>query len=150
MTKSILALIALATSAYAQNAVIASPSAGSTLRKGQSFTVEIARPEFPAPSKDVSVVIGLQTCVLTDGSNSTDCSVLTQTFGFLLYSGDYTPTGHPDAPQGTFEDYQNFTFTVPTNIPTGQAQVKAAHLYLTGAGFIPVLEQFNVTVNVVN
>ncbi|TCD60754.1 hypothetical protein EIP91_009547 [Steccherinum ochraceum] len=137
MMKSFFALAALAASAYAQTVTIAAPAAGATVTAGQSFVVDVAKPNTISGSEDVSVVIGLGSPAITTG------------LGRILFAGPYTPTGHPDAPLGTIEFYQNITVTVPTNVAPGEASLRVAHFVLVGADLSPTIDSHNVTINVV-
>ncbi|THH26696.1 hypothetical protein EUX98_g7492 [Antrodiella citrinella] len=146
MMKSMLALAALATSVYAQSVTIAAPAAGTTFRAGQHFTVDIAEAGTREPSQDVSVIVALTSCAY--GTGSCDQFDPTEMFGTILYAGPYTPSHHAGTPAGDVEYYQNLTLKVPNNFTPGAAYVNIAHLALTGAGNIPILDFENIIVTV--
>ncbi|KAH8091043.1 hypothetical protein BXZ70DRAFT_909919 [Cristinia sonorae] len=145
MTKSLLALAALATSAFAQSIAITGPPAGTTVTAGQGFVVDIARPNTLSPSQEVAVVVALSSCG-SFGGGTCDFVTPDQVLGRILYSGPYTPTHHTDSAPGSIEFYQNFTVTVPDNFAKGPASLNVAHFNLIGAGPFPSMEVKNITV----
>ncbi|KAL9711427.1 hypothetical protein Ac2012v2_005972 [Leucoagaricus gongylophorus] len=126
------------TAAYAQSITIYSPSVGDTLAPGQTTIVQIATPDFLSSSKEVSVAIGINPC------SPSSCLSPSDILGHLLYSGSYNPQWHSD--KSALQPFQNFSVTIPTVIPKGQASIGVAHFALVGAGLAPWLETKNVTV----
>ncbi|KAF9445455.1 hypothetical protein P691DRAFT_675614 [Macrolepiota fuliginosa MF-IS2] len=133
----IAALLACATAALAQRVAISAPLDQAHLTAGQSTVVEIDRPDFLSSAQEVAVVIGVQSCV-------TRCPAPSDTMGQVLYSGSYNPQRDPA--NRTKQPFQNFTVTVPSNLPKGPAQIGVAHFSLIGAGLMPFLETTNVSV----
>jgi len=146
MMKSIFALAGFAVSAYAQSIVIAGPPEGFTVIAGQTFVVDIARPNTLSSSQEVSVAIGIVPCAQFVGGCA--ANNVTDILGDVLYAGPYSPTHHPGTPPQDIEFYQNFTLTVPANFLTGQATLNVAHFSLIGASLSPNLEVKNITINV--
>lgn len=71
-------------------------------------------------SIDVSVVIGLQSCP------TFPCAPPDGILGNILFYGPYTPNLNGSPPS------QNFTVTIPAQMPKGRAQLGVAHLALIG------------------
>lgn len=113
----------------------------------------------------MAIAIGLLSCA---GFPSGTCASVdvTQRLGAILYTGSYKPVSHGGVGLGQF--YQNFTVTVPSDIPRGQASLSVAHFSLIGVsifgshttpialtyysiqgGPVPFLEVKNVTLKVV-
>ncbi|KAJ3564315.1 hypothetical protein NP233_g8377 [Leucocoprinus birnbaumii] len=132
--KFIAALLACVTAAAAQSIRIAAPVAGTHLSPGQSTVVEVTTPDFLSSSVEVAVAIGISPC------SSGSCRSPSSTLGNLLYSGPYQPQL-----EGATR-VQNFTVTVPSFIPQGQAIIGVAHFALIGASLQPWLETQNVSV----
>ncbi|KAF8219087.1 hypothetical protein L208DRAFT_1373683 [Tricholoma matsutake] len=127
----------LITTAVAQNVVIGSPANGTSVTAGCNLTVEIDRPRTLSGSIDVSVVIGLQSCP------TFPCAPPDGILGNILFYGPYTPNLNGSPPS------QNFTVTIPAQMPKGRAQLGVAHLALIGAGLGPFLETLNITLDII-
>ncbi|KAJ6551772.1 hypothetical protein B0H19DRAFT_882498, partial [Mycena capillaripes] len=132
----------LATSAFAQSAVIGAPADGTTVQAGSNITVEVDRPDTLTGSTEVAVVIGIFPC----GSTNSVCPGPSEVLGTILYNGPFNPQFQNDS--RSKPPHQNFTVTIPDFIPTGKAQLGVAHFTLIGAGQFPFLETLNVTLNV--
>ncbi|KAF9465598.1 hypothetical protein BDZ94DRAFT_1214424 [Collybia nuda] len=129
--------------AHAQRSFIWSPSEGTTVTRGHQFVVQVVRPNSIQGSTEVGIVIGLQSCPVT---NPYPCAPPNEQVGSILYNGKYNPQLHemPGRP------YQNFTVTVPdVDYFAGRAQLSVSRFHLIGAGPSPTLELNNVTLNVV-
>ncbi|PPQ68377.1 hypothetical protein CVT24_004797 [Panaeolus cyanescens] len=115
-----------ALSVLAQRAFIGLPTEGATLTRGQTFTVQLVRPNSLQGSTEVGLIIGLAPCDLF-GPTPT-CASPQSRIGSILFNGDYKPQFHeqPGRP------YQNFTVKVPAEFPTGQAQLSTARFHLVG------------------
>ncbi|RPD77388.1 hypothetical protein L226DRAFT_610713 [Lentinus tigrinus ALCF2SS1-7] len=131
-----------ATLAAAQNAWIVAPPPMATFAPGDDIVVQVNKPNSLTNSRDVSVAIGLLSCVgrappmTCEGINSA------WMFGDILYAGPYDPT--IDYPYGG--RYQNFTVTVPEDFQPGPAVLASGHYVLIGALFWPNLDISNETV----
>ncbi|KAM5538612.1 hypothetical protein V8D89_007641 [Ganoderma adspersum] len=139
MRTAIFALVSLVASAAAQSVVIAAPAPSTTLSLGSSFVVDVERPASLTSSQEVSVAIGLRTCL---GS----CSGInaTSNIGTSLYAGPYAPTS---VGGGSLDVAQNFTVQVPVLFITGPALLSVAHFSLI-QGTQPFLEVVSETVNI--
>ncbi|KXN82043.1 hypothetical protein AN958_03294 [Leucoagaricus sp. SymC.cos] len=134
------ALLLGASAGFAQRITIGVPQDQATFSAGQSFVVEIDRPNFQSSAQEVSVVIGINSCAGFNG----ECPSPSDTMGTVLYSGSYNPqlvTSMPFKPP-----HQNFTVTVPPRIQKGPAQIGVAHFSLIGASLSPFLETKNTSV----
>ncbi|KDQ51227.1 hypothetical protein JAAARDRAFT_163825 [Jaapia argillacea MUCL 33604] len=138
--KFFLVVATLALSAIAQTINIGAPAEGSTVCAGCNINVEVDRPNSLSGSEEVAIVIAMRSC------NSGGCISPESALGTVLYAGPYNPqySATPDWKP----PHQNFTVEVPTFFITGKATLSVTHLSLVGAGFTPVLEFKNVTVNV--
>ncbi|TFK85743.1 hypothetical protein K466DRAFT_600921 [Polyporus arcularius HHB13444] len=145
MSKSAITLAIFVIAAAAQSVIIASPIANGTLNPGETFVVDVDRPATLTGSQDVSVVIGLLSCVGLAPSGSCDSVNPAGNLGRVLFSGPYTPTpvgnGHADLAQ-------NYTVQVPSNFEPGHALVAVAHFGLI-IGTEPFLEVVSQQVIVV-
>ncbi|RPD62843.1 hypothetical protein L227DRAFT_573361 [Lentinus tigrinus ALCF2SS1-6] len=136
--KSVIALACLAASAAAQSVIIASPIANSTLLPGETFVVDVDRPDTLTGSQEVAIAIGLLSCVGLAPRSPGTCDGVNTTgnIGRVLFSGTYAPTlvghGHADLAQ-------NFSVQVPGNFPIGPAILSVAHFALV-IGTEPFLE----------
>ncbi|TBU61821.1 hypothetical protein BD310DRAFT_992063 [Dichomitus squalens] len=135
----------LFTLAAAQNAFINAPPPQSTFAPGDSFIVDVDRPDSLTGSRDVSVAIGLLSCVDRAPSGTCDDIDSAWMMGDILYAGPY----HPVAPVGTNEN-ENFTVTVPGDFQLGPAVLAVAHFALVGELFWPYLEVLNETIFIEN
>ncbi|KAI0669156.1 hypothetical protein C8Q78DRAFT_198555 [Trametes maxima] len=140
--KFLLILSALAPLAAAQMAVIRAPLANSTFFPGQQFVVDVDRPDTLTGSQEVSVAIGLLSCVGQAPPGTCDGIDTTEEIGFPIYAGPYTPQLRP----GGSDLFQNFTVTVPQGFPAGPAALSVAHFSLVGARAWPTLEVLTETV----
>jgi len=84
--------------------------------------------DFLSSSKEVSVAIGIDPC------SPSSCLPSNLILGRLLYSGSYNPRWDSNKP--FVQPYQNFSVTVPTNIPKGWANVGVAHFALIGVHLV--------------
>ncbi|KAF7368828.1 hypothetical protein MVEN_00208000 [Mycena venus] len=134
----------LATTAFAQSAVIGAPLAGSAVQAGCNITVEVDRPNTLTGSTEVGIVIGFLSCV---GFNSNVCPPASEIMGSILYNGPYHPEFHTNVSRSK-PPHQNFTVAIPTTAKTGPGQLSVAHFNLIGAGQFPFLETLNISVNV--
>ncbi|KAI1794785.1 hypothetical protein LXA43DRAFT_86793 [Ganoderma leucocontextum] len=130
----------------AQNAFIYTPPPRSTFAPGESFVVDIDRPDTLTNSRDVSVAIGLLSCVGRAPPGTCDGIDSAWQMGDILYAGPYTPLVPPDGANA----YENFTVTVPADFQPGPAVLAVAHFTLVGALFWPSLEVLNETVFIEN
>ncbi|RPD62839.1 hypothetical protein L227DRAFT_573357 [Lentinus tigrinus ALCF2SS1-6] len=138
-----LSIVALLSSlAAAQNVVIHAPPPHTTLSPGQSFTVEVDRPNSLTNSLEVLVGIGLISCVGRAPPGTCDGFSTTEQFGTVLFAGPYNPVLAP----GTGALVQNYTVTVPSDFQKGPAALSVAHFNFVGALFFPSLEVLNETV----
>ncbi|KAH0583176.1 hypothetical protein J132_05370 [Termitomyces sp. J132] len=128
----------------AQSINIGFPPDGTSVTPGSNLTVEIDRPDTLTGSIEVAVVIAVLSC----SRFSFGCIPVDQGMGTVLYNGGYNPQFHSTAPIGK-PPHQNFTVTIPSNIPAGKAQLGVAHITLIGALNAPTLETRNITLNVV-
>ncbi|KAF8336749.1 hypothetical protein F5887DRAFT_565748 [Amanita rubescens] len=121
---SVILLLAFPILSLAQAVTIESPPAGASITQAGSFTVQIARPDTLTGSIEVSVAIGVTSCV------STPCPGFTadQDLGDVLYYGPYTPELY----NGRTPEYENFTVSLPSGFPLGAAQINVAHFSLLG------------------
>ncbi|KAL0948257.1 hypothetical protein HGRIS_010853 [Hohenbuehelia grisea] len=133
--------VLIATLAAAQRIQFGFPAEGTSIPAGSNLTIEIDRPDTLSASKEVALVLGLQTCA------EAPCPPPDSALGTTLYSGGFDPqfqiesTGKPP--------HQNFTVFVPPTTPKGTAQLSAMHLSLIGAGPMPFMELKNITINIV-
>ncbi|KIK81054.1 hypothetical protein PAXRUDRAFT_205440 [Paxillus rubicundulus Ve08.2h10] len=101
----------------------------------------ISQSKLPYPIinfDEISVAIGLQSC--PDGS----CNPTNEYLGTILYQGPYTPQ-----PSGVGTNlFQNFTVTIPSSTPSGQAILGVANFYLDGTGYTPNLNVVNETLTI--
>ncbi|KAI0755329.1 hypothetical protein C8Q80DRAFT_1266798 [Daedaleopsis nitida] len=132
----------LATLVAAQGAVLKYPPPKSTFSPGSSFVVEVDRPNSLTNSREVSVAIGLLSCVNKAPAGTCDGIDNSEEFGSVLYAGPYDPKLAP----GTGSLVQNYTVTVPDGFQAGPAVLGVAHFNLVGALFIPSLQILNETV----
>ncbi|KAJ3575118.1 hypothetical protein NP233_g1314 [Leucocoprinus birnbaumii] len=124
--------------AQAQRISVSSPPDQATVSAGQQMVIEVDRPNFLSSAQEVAVVIGIQSCA------ATPCAPPSGTMGQILYSGGFDPK--PDPNDAIKPPHQNFTVTLPSNLPKGSAQVGVAHFSLIGypmtfaaARFVPHL-----------
>ena len=127
--------------AVAQNVAIAHPPDGATMTGGQNFTVQLNKPNSLSPSKDIAVVIGINSCY--EGR----CPDPSEAIGYVLYSGPFNPTQSNDP---ALPPNQNFTVQIPPSYQGGQYQLSCAHFSLIGAGPSPNVDYSNVTMTVSN
>ncbi|KAI0357326.1 hypothetical protein OH77DRAFT_1435644 [Trametes cingulata] len=142
---AVLSTLALASVAAAQMAVIRAPPPRSTFHPGQRFVVDVDRPDTLTGSQEVSVAIGLLSCLGQAPPGTCDGVNTAEEIGIPLYAGPYTPQLRP----GGSDLFQNFTVTVPENFPVGAAALSVAHFSLVGALNWPTLEVLNETVFIV-
>ena len=85
-------------------------------------------------SKEVAIAIGLLSCADFHGGACASLDV-TQRLGSILYAGPYKPTSHGGVGLGQF--YQNFTVTIPSDMPKGEASLSVSHFSLIGVNYKP-------------
>ncbi|KAI0771119.1 hypothetical protein BD413DRAFT_476072 [Trametes elegans] len=125
---SVLAAFTYASLAAAQNVAIKAPAPQTTLSPGQDFVVEIDKGDTLTGSQEVSVAIGLLSC-LGQAPPGTCAGVDTsEEIGTPLYAGRYAPQLRP----GGSDLFQNFTVAVPADFPKGAAALSVAHFSLVG------------------
>ncbi|KAI3620941.1 hypothetical protein WG66_002352 [Moniliophthora roreri] len=124
----------------AQRANIGFPHDGANVTKGSNFTVEVARPNTLSSSKEIAIVLALQSCP------SSPCSAPEDFLGRLLYEGPFNPQFSD--PADRLPPHQNFSVQVPDNMQAGRAQLALVHFSLIGAGPMPFMETYTVLVNV--
>lgn len=147
--KSAAVLLALASSAFAQSAIIGYPLQDSLATTGTNITVMIEQPvcllillvrtiqthntlctqNSLSSSEPVSLVIGLFPC----GSEST-CPGPANALGSILYQGPFNP--QYATPPGSLPPHQNFSVKIPETFAAGYAQLGAAYLSLLGVRFV--------------
>ncbi|RDB18469.1 hypothetical protein Hypma_000294 [Hypsizygus marmoreus] len=140
---TIIAILSLLGATNAQRSFIGNPQDGATVTGGRRTVVQVVRPDSLQGSTEVGIVIGLQSCPIT---NPFPCAPPNEQVGTILYKGKYKPKLHeqPGRP------YQNFTVTIPdADYFVGRAQLSVVRFHLIGAGPSPVLELNNITLNVV-
>ncbi|TBU42877.1 hypothetical protein BD309DRAFT_991377 [Dichomitus squalens] len=145
MRNSLLVLASFVAAVAAQGVKIVAPAANTTLTLGETFVIDVERPDSLTGSRDVSVAIGLLSCVDRAPSGTCDDIDSAWMMGDILYAGPY----HPVAPVGTNE-YENFTVTVPGDFQPGPAVLAVAHFALVGELFWPYLEVLNETIFIEN
>ncbi|EJF56659.1 hypothetical protein DICSQDRAFT_71036 [Dichomitus squalens LYAD-421 SS1] len=145
MRNSLLVLASFVAAVAAQGVKIVAPAANTTLTLGETFVIDVERPDSLTGSRDVSVAIGLLSCVDRAPSGTCDDIDSAWMMGDILYAGPY----HPVAPVGTNE-YENFTVTVPGDFQLGPAVLAVAHFALVGELFWPYLEVLNETIFIEN
>lgn len=79
-------------------------------------------------SQEVSVAIGLLSCVGRAPLGTCDGIDFTEQIGTALYAGPYAPQLRP----GGSDLFENFTVTVPEGFPSGAASLVVAHFSLVG------------------
>ncbi|PPQ70184.1 hypothetical protein CVT26_014460 [Gymnopilus dilepis] len=103
------------------NVNISTPHSGAKLVRGKQFTVQIIEPPSVAPAdgiQEIDYYIGIVTC-----TNSGCPSPSSGNLGDILFLGLYQPQGiigNPPFPP----TYQNFTLSVPSDIPAGKAAIQ--------------------------
>ncbi|KAI8983187.1 hypothetical protein BD414DRAFT_490202 [Trametes punicea] len=137
-------LASLASFAAAQGVVIRAPPPQSTFAPGDTFVVDVDRPDTLTGSQEVSVAIGLLSCSEQRQDPSATCAGIdtANEIGTVLYAGPYAPQLRP----GGSDLFQNFTVRVPDDFSAGWAALSVAHFSLVGAAAWPVLEVLNETV----
>ncbi|KAI9569275.1 hypothetical protein HD554DRAFT_2020670 [Boletus coccyginus] len=133
----VVSVLGVVVSALAQTIELGTPTEGTVLHPGQSFTSQIIQPESMASCIQVGIALAMNNC------NNGVCPQPTDQLGAVLYAGPWTPTGHA---QGGF--YQNFTLQVPEFMSTGLAIFTLTHLCLLGGGPYPFLEFRNASVTI--
>ncbi|KAI0366648.1 hypothetical protein BV20DRAFT_636531 [Pilatotrama ljubarskyi] len=124
--KSFIVLAALVTLGSTQSVFFGAPAPQSTFASGETFVVDVARVPNLIVSKDVSVAIGLLSCVDQAPSGTCDGVNVDDDIGTVLFAGPYTPRSSP----GHGGAFQNYTVAVPEGFPAGAAALSIAHFYL--------------------
>ncbi|KAG2065788.1 hypothetical protein BDR04DRAFT_1121608 [Suillus decipiens] len=137
--KALVATTLMAVSACAQNAYINLPAPGSDITAGTNFTVQIGLPNNLTGSKEIAIVIAIQSCP------TGDCLSIDWDMGTILYAGPF----NPQYGSGADDPYEDFSVQVPASFATGQAQLGLAHFNLIGELYWPSLQLVNETVYVV-
>ncbi|KAF8844284.1 hypothetical protein BDN67DRAFT_978188 [Paxillus ammoniavirescens] len=114
--------------ALAQGITIVSPAPGSTVTSGSSITVQVGTDIFIENLETIGIAIGLQSC-----PNGSGCSTADQGIGTILYMGLFDPLLGPEY-NGL---YQDFTVTIPSSTPVGQANLAVADFYLVALSQVP-------------
>jgi hypothetical protein len=102
---------------------IGAPAPGTTLVPGQKFTVQVIVPidtSNEAGQEEVSLVIGIVACP------ASGCPAASADLGEILLIGKYVSQGTIG---NTLNSFENFTFTVPSDI-SGAASIQAQHVFL--------------------
>ncbi|KAM5538613.1 hypothetical protein V8D89_007642 [Ganoderma adspersum] len=141
--KSAFVAALLAGIAAAQNVAIGAPPPNSTFSPGDQFVVEVNKPDSLTNSRDVSVAIGLLSCVGQAPAGTCDGIDPTQELGTVLFAGPYAPQAA--VPGGTTL-VQNYTVTIPSDFPSGPALLSVPHFVLVGALFFPSLDDPSETI----
>ncbi|KAG6832763.1 hypothetical protein H0H87_000416 [Tephrocybe sp. NHM501043] len=118
--------LALTAVVKAQRSFISSPSEGTDVTRGSQIVVQVVRPNSIQGSIEVGMVIGLQSCPVT---NPYPCAPPQQQVGSVLFSGQFNPVLHeqPGRP------YENFTVMIPdTDYFSGRAQLSVDRFHLIG------------------
>ncbi|KAG1899763.1 uncharacterized protein F5891DRAFT_1036309 [Suillus fuscotomentosus] len=139
LIKAIVVTILMVVSVCAQNAYINLPAPGSDITAGTNFTVQIGLPNNLTGSKEIAIVIAIQSCP------TGDCLPISEDMGTILYEGPFNPQYGP----GAEDPYEDFSVQVPASFATGQAQLGLAHFNLIGELYWPYLQLVNETVYVV-
>ncbi|KAF8844282.1 hypothetical protein BDN67DRAFT_978187 [Paxillus ammoniavirescens] len=122
--------------ALAQGITIVSPVPGSTVTSGSSITIRVGTNIFIENLETIGIAIGLQSC-----PNGSGCSTADQGIGTILYTGPFNPLLGPEY----YGPYQDFTVTIPSSTPAGQANLAAADFYLVGASQVPEMAFANAS-----
>ncbi|KDR70764.1 hypothetical protein GALMADRAFT_282011 [Galerina marginata CBS 339.88] len=122
---------------------IGAPKAGATLHAGQKVGVQVIVPIDTSPAagvEEVSLVVGIVGC------GSAACPAPSADLGEILFIGKFVGQG---VIGNTLNQFENFTFTVPSDI-SGKASVQVQHAYvLTPPGHsLPSIEYTSVAVQV--
>ncbi|KAI0654830.1 hypothetical protein C8Q70DRAFT_936706 [Cubamyces menziesii] len=140
--KSILVLAALALSAFAQQATIVTPTAGSNITGGSAITIEVHQDESATDDVQVAVILGFRTCP------SGSCAGIDPSedgVGDIIYAGNFDPQRDPSQPQkGLFQD---FAWAVPADLP-GPGLLSLVHLQAVGAVKVPVLDTSSIQITI--
>ncbi|KIK05300.1 hypothetical protein K443DRAFT_360114 [Laccaria amethystina LaAM-08-1] len=154
---SLLVSIVFAFAATSQTIDIGYPTNSAVLHAGEQLTAEIDRPNSIIGCIEVGIALAIISCV------NGQCPSPSERLGSVLYAGPFNPQAH-----GGGRFYQNFTVTVPSFLPNGQALFTLTHLCLLGvrqhismspkitnhyglrskAGPFPLLEYRNATVTI--
>lgn len=137
--KALVATTLMVVSVCAQSAFINLPAPGSDITAGANFTVQIGLPDNLTGSKEIAIVIALQSCP------TGNCLPVSEDMGTILYAGPF----NPQFGSGAFIPYEDFSVQVPASFATGQAQLGLAHFNLVGELYWPYLQLANETVYVV-
>ncbi|KAI0769745.1 hypothetical protein BD413DRAFT_613764 [Trametes elegans] len=129
--KAVFVALALAAAAFAQNAEILAPAAGTSLSKSAPLTVSVKKQNSLTGSTDVSVAIGLQACSTGNCDDLPGQGMI----GTVLYAGAFEPK--PDAAGNVV---QNFTVQVPDGVAEGAARLSVAHFYILGASNVATMD----------
>ncbi|KIJ18691.1 hypothetical protein PAXINDRAFT_167254 [Paxillus involutus ATCC 200175] len=125
--------------ALAQGITIVLPAAGSTVTPGSSITVQIGTDIFIENLETIGIAIGLQSCPSGSG-----CGTADQGIGTILYTGLFDPVPGPEY-NGL---YQDFTVTIPSSSPAGQANLAVADFFLVGLSQVPSMAFANASLTI--
>ncbi|KAK2465748.1 hypothetical protein APHAL10511_002292 [Amanita phalloides] len=136
---SAVVLFVLTAVSIAQSIVIGAPQPSTTVTVGQSFNVQIQKPDTLTNSPEIALVIAIASCA------SSPCLTPQEGLGTLLYNGSF----NPQFQQGSsLPPLQNFYVTVPNDFPTGAAQLNVANFELIGAELYPNLQLLDTAITV--
>jgi len=127
-------------SVLGQSAVILTPQEGATAAVGQPLAVQVAVPNQLTGVEQFSVIISLlgcagETCTIPASESLRNVLVADKNF-----SPEYHVTSQPP--------YTGYSVIIPEGTPSGPNTIVVTHFYLLGAGYTPILEFKNVTINV--
>ncbi|KAG1827630.1 uncharacterized protein BJ212DRAFT_65931 [Suillus subaureus] len=118
----------------AQQVVIMSPLAGTSVSPGKNITVTIGKPDSLSASEEVAVVIAIRSCARDL------CAPQVEALGDILYNGPFNPRTNSNQPT------QDFNIRIPQSTSNGNALLTVTHFALIGAGPRPWMELKNVSV----
>ncbi|KDR70765.1 hypothetical protein GALMADRAFT_809563 [Galerina marginata CBS 339.88] len=110
--------------AASQAISIGAPKAGVTIHAGQSVSVQVIVPIDTSPAageEEISLVVGIVGC------GSSACPAPSADLGEALFIGQFQGQGVID---NTLNAFENFTFTVPSDI-SGPASIQVQHAFVT-------------------
>ncbi|KAH8798450.1 hypothetical protein DL96DRAFT_887139 [Flagelloscypha sp. PMI_526] len=129
-------LASISSSVLAQTVNINTPPSGSSFSAGSSFSIQITRPPYIQSQTEVGIALGLQHC-----PSSTFCDTANNILGTtILYKGSFSPVTGVG---------QTFDVTIPSDFPTGTAQIGLARLALLGVSNAPYTDYQGVQIQVV-
>ncbi|RPD55614.1 hypothetical protein L226DRAFT_150075 [Lentinus tigrinus ALCF2SS1-7] len=139
--KTLFVLASLALSALAQQALIISPTNGSTITAGSTLVVDVHQDESATDDVQVAVVLGLAPCLTGPCGTPGEPGV-----GTILFKGEFNPQRDPSAPEKGL--HQTFTVQVPQFSDQGDNILSLTHLQMVGAVKEASLQTNGIVVNV--